>query len=124
MAVNKTLSKSQKTRRPRGGGETGAEFYVPYSGGKPLAVSINGHRLVIMSTQTSEDEERAVFEAAARELGADALERIGAGRTEVDQERVLTQIARSADAGVVIAPAQVSLSAVIENLRNQLPWVH
>jgi hypothetical protein len=93
-------------------------FFVPYTGKKPASVSINGHRLVILSS------ERDTIEDDLDLFGADRIKKVRLGVSEVEQERALGKIARQVDGGVVIAPAGVGIRDVLKNLESELPWVH
>ncbi len=93
-------------------------FFVPYTGKKPASVSINGHRLVILSS------ERDTIEDDLDLFGADRIKKVRLGGSEVEQERALGKIARQVDGGVVIAPAGVGIRDVLKNLESELPWVH
>jgi hypothetical protein len=92
-------------------------FYVPYTGKKPAAVSINGHRLVILT------HEKDTLEEDLDLLGADRVKSIKVGTADVDQEEFLGKIARQVDGGVVIAPSGIGLRDVIKNLETELPWL-
>ncbi len=93
------------------------QYFVPYSGKKPAAVLVNGHRLVILS------HDQEVFEGALEELGADRLRKVKSGESEAEQQTTLAKIAASAEAGVVIAPREIQVHEVIKNLEFQLPWI-
>ncbi len=93
-------------------------FFVPYTGKKPASVSINGHRLVILSS------ERDAMEEELELLGADRIKKVRLGASDVEQERALGKLARQVDGGVVIAPAGVGIRDVLRNLESELPWVH
>ena len=92
-------------------------FFVPYTGKKPAAVCINGHRLVILS------HEKDTLEEDLDLLGADRVKSVRLGQSEQDQEEFLGKIARQVDGGVVIAPSGIGLRDVIKNLETELPWL-
>jgi hypothetical protein len=92
-------------------------FFVPYTGKKPAAVCINGHRLVILS------HEKDTLEEDLDLLGADRVKSVRLGQSEKDQEEFLGKIARQVDGGVVIAPSGIGLRDVIKNLETELPWL-
>jgi hypothetical protein len=92
-------------------------FFVPYTGKRPAAVCINGHRLVILS------HEKDILEEDLDLLGADRVKSVKMGQSEQDQEKFLGKIARQVDGGVVIAPSGIGLRDVIKNLETELPWV-
>lgn len=93
-------------------------FFVPYTGKKPASVSINGHRLVILSAERDSIEDELDL------FGADRVKKVRLGVSELEQERTLGKIARQVDGGVVIAPAGVGIRDVLKNLESELPWVH
>lgn len=90
---------------------------MPFAGKRPAALNINGHRLLILATS------RGVFEDSLELVGADRVKKVRAGGSHAENEEILNRLARSVDAGVVIAPAAVEVSQVIRNLEDQLPWV-
>jgi hypothetical protein len=95
-----------------------SNYYVPYSGNRPAAASINGHKLLIMAQEASVfDEENLGL------LGADRVKKVEVGETKDEQERRLSKMAKSVKAGLVIAPSEVSVADVIKNLEAQLPWI-
>lgn len=94
------------------------KLFFPISHGKPAAVIVNGHRLVILARDPEE------LKDSLQELGADSVQEIKVGLTKEDEQKVLSRLARKADAGVVITPGNVGLDAVLENLHAQLPWLH
>jgi hypothetical protein len=92
-------------------------FFVPYTGKKPAAVSINGHRLVILT------HEKDTLEEDLDLLGADRVKSVKVGNADTDQEEFLGKIAKQVDGGVVIAPSGIGLRDVIKNLETELPWL-
>ena len=92
-------------------------FYVPYADGKPAAICINGHRLVILS------RDKTAFQQRMGALGADALKPLRIGNSPEEESAVLNRLARSSNAGVVVAPDDIELPDVIRNLEHQLPWL-
>ncbi len=95
-----------------------SRYFVPYTGDKPAAVNINGHRLLILS------KERTCLEDELEVIGADTLKALQTGNTREEESRLLNKLARSTNAGVVIAPGDLELKDVIKNLEVQLPWLH
>lgn len=94
-----------------------AQYFVPYTGKKPAAMSINGHRLVIVS------KNREVLENNLELLGADRVQKIRS-KQGVDEDVVFDRVAKSVNGGVVIAPSDVDFAEVLRNLESQLPWLH
>jgi hypothetical protein len=93
-------------------------FFVPYTGKKPASVSINGHRLVILTN------DRDMLEEDMELLGADHIKKVRLSSSKDAQQKFIGKIARQVDGGVVIAPSGVELKEVLRNLEDELPWVH
>jgi hypothetical protein len=93
-----------------------ANYWVPYAGDKPATLSINGHNLIILS------QEEALFDETLTLVGADHIERLGGDSTEED-ETILNALAEKTKCGVVVAPSDVAVPDIIDNLREQLPWL-
>lgn len=91
-------------------------MFVPYIGKKPAALEINGHTLIILSTN------REAVESSLDILGADHLVRLGSDSPEA-QEQVLTNLAKEIKGGVVISPGDIEVPDLIDSLRQDLPWV-
>ena len=94
------------------------DLFVPYTGKRPAAVWINGHRLVILS------HDRVILEEDLNLLGADRLKTIKVGTNQIEVDKVLGKIAQEVDSGIVIAPPNVELKDVLRNLESELPWLH
>jgi len=94
-----------------------SNFYVPYAGSKPASLSINGHRLVIISADRNELEENLSL------LGADHFQELDDWGSRAEQEASLETIASSVGGGVVVAPEDLELREVIKNLETELPWI-
>lgn len=89
-------------------------LYVPYHGNQPAHVNIKGHRLLILTA--SEEDLKSDLD-----LFGDVEVREFEMRD--DDNEALASLAASVSAGVVLPPAGMSISSVIENLENELPWV-
>jgi hypothetical protein len=94
-----------------------SNYFVPYAGSRPAATNINGHKLLILS------QEASVFDENLEAIGADHVKQVRVGESKEEEERVLTKIAKSVQAGLVIAPSEVGVVDVIRNLETQLPWI-
>ncbi len=92
-------------------------FFVPFSSGEPATISVNGHRLVLLSRSS-----RLISESLPH-LGADSIRRLRCSKTRAAEERLLQRVSSWAKAGIVIAPKGVELASVIENLESELPWI-
>lgn len=94
-------------------------FYVPYLGANPAPLLVNGHRLLILSPSEETIEESLDL------LGADRVETVTIKRGKVEQSKVVTKLAKQAQAEIVITPPEgAELAEVIRDLSEQLPWVH
>ena len=92
-------------------------FYVPFKDKTPATLSINGHRLVILS------KDKDAISTGLGLIGADKVRRIRSGPTEVDQAEALQRIGKAANSGVVIAPPDAPLADVVRSLEVDLPWL-
>jgi len=90
-------------------------FFAPYINDCPAPVEINGHRLLILTP------ERDNIREALPSLGGDEIREIFLG---ADETKVLADLALSVNAGVVLTPPGMTISTMIKNLENELPWVH
>ena len=95
-----------------------ATLYIPYCNDKPVSIEVNGHTLLILCP----DEDILLFNDVldaeyALPLDDDHI------ANESDLEAKLGTLAHNEGAGVVIAPAEVPLEELVENLRDQLPWI-
>jgi hypothetical protein len=93
-----------------------ASFYVPYFGHEPAAVSIKGHRFIILS------REPGILEEGLDLLGADSLQRVESP-DPYQENYFLDDLAKRINGGIVIAPYDVELGDVIANLESELPWL-
>lgn len=89
-------------------------LYVPYQGDQPAHINIKGHRLLILTS--SEEELKTDLDLFD---GTDIRE----FEFGDDDSQALAKLAASVSAGVVLPPAGMSISSVIENLESELPWV-
>ena len=94
-----------------------ARYFVPCTGKKPKATTINGHRLLILA------EDREAFEQQLNLLGADTIKQVSINGSKAEERAKLTRLARSARAGLVIAPSEFNIGDVIRNLEAELPWI-
>lgn len=92
-------------------------FYVPFAGEKPAALTINGHRLIFLST------DKDSFDESLPLVGADRVRRLKGGDSKAAQEKMLSRLAKSSQAGVVLAPSNIHLKDIINNLKHELPWM-
>lgn len=92
-------------------------IFVPYRGSKPAAITINGHRIIIMSDDPVQLEDQLGL------VGADRVREIDARETPEETQRVIFKLAHSAKAGVVMAPHELGVADLLDNLKDQLPWI-
>ena len=95
-----------------------ANLFVPYIGEQPAAVVINGHRLVILSAEKDSLEDNLDL------VGGDQVKEMFGGDTPEEQELILAELATAVAGGVVIAPVDSEVIELIEELQNELPWLH
>ena len=92
-------------------------LFVPFSGGKPKSVTVNGHRLLILSP------DKDTLQDGLTELGGDSVKRIRTGPDRDSRQRILNKLARKIDGGIVLAPSDTRMSDVIRSLESELPWL-
>lgn len=92
-------------------------FYVPYKGKKPAALSINGHRLVLLF------RDKEVLKEGLERVGATRIQRVRGGATQVEEAEALQAIGGLANGGVVIAPPDSMVDDIIRSLESELPWL-
>lgn len=93
-------------------------FYVPFSGDRPTPVLVNGHRMLILS----HNQESLKF--GLPYLGAERVVEIAVGDTEEEKSAFLNDLAQTVKGGIVIAPVDLPIEEVVQNLSSQLPWLH
>jgi len=93
-------------------------YFVPYDHENPLAIDIKGHRLILLSS----DRENLALDL--KKIGGDDVREIHLRDEPLEQSQELTRLAASVGGGVVITPPGVSISSMIRNLENELPWIH
>ena len=95
-----------------------ATLYIPYSNDKPVSIEVNGHTLLILCP---DEDSLLVSEILDAEyaLPVDQEEFV----SDDDLEALLGTLAQQEGAGIVIAPPEISLEVLVENLKDQLPWI-
>lgn len=93
-------------------------YFVPYSEGSPAVVEINGHRMILVSSE--EDSVDDLLSAS----GADDYREIVVPDSDVSKEFALADLAGGSAGGIVITPPGISPDVIISELGNQLPWLH
>ena len=89
-------------------------LFVPYSGGRPATVTVNGDRLVIMSASRDQLEDELAV------IGATKVRAVGAGKSA---EEAAESLARRTRARVVLPPPDVNLRDLLVSLEESLPWI-
>ncbi len=93
-------------------------MFVPYIKGRPAALAINGHRVIIVSP------DRESLEDGLALVGGDKVRKLRSGETEESQNVAMNRLARTIKGGVVVAPSDLEVEDVIRNLESELPWIH
>ena len=94
------------------------KVFVPYAGKEPASIDINGHRLIILTTEPDSLEEGLPL------IGGDSVQPYSSFNNPEELKQASEELAKTCEAGVVIAPAGVELIELLRNLENQLPWIH
>ena len=94
------------------------DIFIPYAGKEPASVFINGHKLLILSTNKQE------IEGSLELVGADRIEQLSGLSSSQEQEQEIAKLAESIHGGVVLAPEELHVNELIKNLETELPWVH
>lgn len=93
-----------------------SHFFVPYSGDIPAAIEIKGHRLLFVAASENDLAENEDI------LGSDTVREFFI--LENEEAETLASLAKEVRGGIVLAPPGMSLSSMIVNLENDLPWLH
>lgn len=93
------------------------KFFVPFSSGRPATISVNGHRLVVLSRSSE------LISGVLQDIGADSVRRLRYPGSAASEERLFKRVSSWANAGIVIAPKGVAFSSVLQNLESELPWI-
>ena len=91
-------------------------YFVPYTGESPAALQINGHRVVLLA------RDRAQLENELTIVGADRVCPID-DEDFSSEEHLLSYMAETTHAHIVVTPSEIPLSDIIENLERELPWI-
>jgi hypothetical protein len=94
-----------------------AKYFAPYVGKEPAALSINGHKLLIVA------RDRSCLEDALEIIGGDRVKGFQAGRSRESRDDLFERLAKKINGGVVIAPPHTEVSDIIRNLEIELPWL-
>jgi hypothetical protein len=93
--------------------------YVPYSGKRPSTVTVNGHKVLILSGEKEDIEEYL------EDLGGTRIRTIEVDyMPDSDKMKVLLEgIAKTSKAHVVLAPDGIHIPAILKQLEVDLPWI-
>lgn len=91
-------------------------YYIPYSGSDPTIMSVNGHRVVILSQEAEQ------VSAALTMLGGDSVQEFDVEEYS-DPIEFVQQVALTTKAEVVMAPPSANLALVVKELQQKLPWI-
>ncbi len=91
-------------------------LYAPYLGEEPAAILVNGHRIVVLSTDQSALEERLPL------FGGDSVHPLD-DAAEDNADDVIQRIAEATHAHVVVTPREVTVEDVLHSLEESLPWL-
>ena len=94
------------------------KVFVPYIHNVPAALEINGHKVLIICA----DSDDIVGELDI--VGGDEIRELVLGEGSHEQSELLADLAADIEGGVVLSPPGVPPSAMINNLRQELPWIH
>lgn len=92
-------------------------FYIPYTDGKPAIININGHKLLLVTSDHKELEESLPL------FGADSVVVVEESDIKELKDNTIEEIASLVEGGVVIAPEDVDLKQVVKDLAQELPWL-
>lgn len=94
------------------------KYFVPYNNEKPAYINVKGHNLVLVCTEGSELGKDLSY------FGANRVEEIMIGESQIQQENFLSSLAKKIHGGVVLAPPGVDIKLILDGLENELPWMH
>ena len=94
-----------------------SNLYIPYSGRRPAAVSVKGHRFLILS------RERGILEAGLQLIGADGLRSVETVEKD-DEEDTIDELAEQVNGSVLGVPEEVTVFDILDSLQSELPWLH
>ena len=95
-----------------------ARFFVPFINDEPAAIEVNGHKLLIV---TSESEDMI---ADLDLLGGGEIREMTLAEDDSEGSKLMADLAADINGGVVLAPPGVRPRNMIEDLAEELPWIH
>ncbi|MFM1847044.1 MAG: hypothetical protein RL417_518 [Pseudomonadota bacterium] len=91
-------------------------LYAPFIGCNPATVTVNGHRVIFLST-----DRRALEEGLAL-LGAESVQPVGTNPAEETAD-IAAEIAAATRAHPVLTPGEAAVGDVLHSLEAALPWL-
>ena len=92
-------------------------LFAPYTGNMPAPIVVNGHRLLIISSN------KRVLDEGLEAIGGDCIKTLPKVYSTDEQERLLGELAEKSSSGIVLAPLDVEMKDLIRSLESELPWV-
>lgn len=93
-------------------------YFVPYIDNEPAAIEVNGHKLLIVASE-SEDMVNDLDL-----LGGAEIREVQLSEDDTEGSKILADLAANINGGVVLAPPGVSPRSMIQDLSEELPWIH
>jgi hypothetical protein len=90
-------------------------YFFPVSDNHPQTVEVNGHRLLILTSDKADLTDSQDF------IGNDTVKEIF---LDSEQDEKLADLAQEVNGGLVFAPAGMDVEQMIHSLETELPWVH
>jgi hypothetical protein len=91
-------------------------LYAPFHNDQPATVTVNGHRVVVVSADPT------VLEESLAVLGATTIAPL-ADEDSTDPIALVDHLARTSAAHVVVAPSEISVAEMLTSLGESLPWI-
>jgi len=91
-------------------------LYAPFHNDQPAAVTVNGHRVVVVSADPT------ILEESLAILGATTVAPLAEGEV-TDPEELVDDLARTSAAYVVVTPSEISVAEMLTSLGESLPWI-
>ncbi|MCB0328753.1 MAG: hypothetical protein KDD70_03795 [Bdellovibrionales bacterium] len=108
-------------KSPKAGGQQQGDnmirYFIPFNGTDPAAVNINGHKLLVISSDRLDVEECLAM------FGADTVKSIEGDGGKEDCFDALEELADTIKGDVVIAPEDATVEEILSNLEEELPWL-
>jgi len=90
------------------------KLFIPYKEDKPAYVYINGHCLIILSTDGESLE-------AAQCVDLDSIQELECNPS--DMESIIASLHEDVKGGIIITPTDVNPDELVESLAEELPWI-